>query len=184
MLEKVMLVIVSTGARKPELKILQSVKVLAAWLCCQGNFISDDGDGLWKLYIYWEWSYYSTSYADKLKWLWINLVFALGLFNTRPSRMETWKRWRRRSDSKSANARDVRTRTHRAAMTVALRLRRDVGVHPLRNSPRTPPSSPSKWTPSLIQSSTTEMGKEIYLHELNQTELPFYFTALLFPSWC
>lgn len=96
----------------------------------------------------------------------INSVLTLAFSGFRPLRMETSKKWRRRSDWKSANAKGVRTKTHRAEMTGAPKPRRDVVVHQLRNSPRTPPNSPSKWTPSLIQSSTTEMGRENYFTEL------------------
>lgn len=99
---------------------------------------------------------------------------------SRPLRMETWKKWRRRSDWKSANAKDVRTKTRRAEMTGASRPRRGVVVHQLRNSTRTPPNSPSKWTPSSIQSSTTEMGREIYVNTSYFTELFWHFKVISF----
>lgn len=109
--------------------------------------------------------------------------FWLFFFDSRPSRMEIWRRWRRRSGWKSANARDVRTRTRRAEMTGAPRPRRGVDAHQLRNSPLTPPNWPSKWTPSSIQSSTTEMGKEIFFslfHCIFQSDSSTQRSSLLF----
>lgn len=78
----------------------------------------------------------------------------------RPLRMGTWRKWRRRSDWKNANASGVRTKTRRAETTGASRPRRDADVPRLRNSPRTRPNSPSRWTPSSTRSSTTETGRE------------------------
>lgn len=93
-------------------------------------------------------------------WLLLSLYLTRLLCYFRLLRMETSKKWRKKSDWKSANAKDVRTKTSLAETMGAPRPRRDEDVHQLRNSHPTLRNSPNKWTPSSTQSSTTEMGKE------------------------
>lgn len=106
--------------------------------------------------------------SESLHFVFIVEILAVGLTSAplwlfsrfRRLKMETWRRWRRRSGWKNANAKDVRTRTP-AERTEARRPRRDVDDRQQRSCPPTRPNSPSKWTPSLIQWSTTETGEEI-----------------------
>lgn len=106
---------------------------------------------------------YTATFTHNRKTVYLLLTLHLlrpVFFCYRLLRMEIWKKWRKKSDWKSANAKDVRTKTSPAETKEAPRPRNDVDVPQLRNSPQTLWSSPNRWTPSSIQSSTTEMGKE------------------------
>ena len=111
-----------------------------------------------------------TRYLCRWKWI-VGSLFSLppGIFplSFRLLRMETWRRWRRRSAWRNTSGRDVRTRdppvgTVAAAVATAgrRRPRRNADDRPSRNCPRIPQNSPSRWTPSWTPSSITEMGEE------------------------